>query len=200
MMQIILASKSQDRRKILENLRIPFKIVPSHIDESKSHDKIRDPIELVQKLAELKAKNVQQQLMDRNESGIIIAADTIVELNGEIIGKAKTKKDAFKTLQLLSGLQHNLITGFAIISLKNSKTYVSYDKTKVKFIELSQNDIKNYIRTDEWKGRAGAYSLRERASVFIESIKGSFSNVLGLPVDKIFQILLDKFGVNLLSL
>ncbi|MEJ2248267.1 MAG: Maf family protein [Candidatus Lokiarchaeota archaeon] len=199
MMQIILASKSQDRRKILENLRIPFKVVPSHIDENKFHDKIRDPLELVQKLAKLKAKNVQQQLMNRNESGIIIAADTIVELNGEIIGKAKTKKEAFKTLQLLSGLQHNLITGFAILSIMDSITYVSYDKTKVKFIELSENDIKNYIRTDEWRGRAGAYSLRERASIFIESIEGSFSNVLGLPIDKIFQILLDKFGVNLLS-
>ncbi|MEJ2277124.1 MAG: Maf family protein [Candidatus Lokiarchaeota archaeon] len=194
-----MASKSQDRRKILENLRIPFKVVPSHIDENKFHDKIRDPLELVQKLAKLKAKNVQQQLMNRNESGIIIAADTIVELNGEIIGKAKTKKEAFKTLQLLSGLQHNLITGFAILSIMDSITYVSYDKTKVKFIELSENDIKNYIRTDEWRGRAGAYSLRERASIFIESIEGSFSNVLGLPIDKIFQILLDKFGVNLLS-
>jgi septum formation protein len=199
-MQIILASKSKDRKKILKNLGIPFKVKVSDIDESHHKESIKDPILLVQKLAELKARNVKEKIGKKDILGIIIAADTVVEYKGEIVGKAKTEQEAFKILKSLSGKKHNLITGYALVDLSKEKSYINYDLTQVKFLKLSKKDIWNYIKTEEWKGRAGAYSLRERASLFVEWINGSFSNVLGLPIDKIFPILKDEFGIDFLSI
>lgn len=199
-MQIILASKSKDRKKILKNLGIPFKVKVSDIDEGHHKESIKDPILLVQKLAELKALNLKEKIGIKDAPGIIIAADTVVEYKGEIVGKAKTEQEAFKILNFLSGKKHNLITGYALVDLSKEKSYVNYDLTQVKFLKLSKNDIWNYIKTEEWKGRAGAYSLRERASLFVEWINGSFSNVLGLPIDKIYPILKAKFEIDLLSI
>ena len=130
---------------------------------------------------------------------VIIAADTIVELDGEVIGKALNEEEAFKILKKLSGRTHNLITGIAITETFNPKQIFSHDTTKVKFLDLSDEDIKEYIKSGEWKGRAGCYSFREKAGLFAESIEGSTSNVIGLPLHKIYEILKVKFNLNLLK-
>jgi len=93
-----------------------------------------------------------------------------------------------------------LITGFAITDTDKPKIIVDYDITSVKFLSLSENDIRDYIKSNEWKGRAGAYSIRERASLFIKSVNGSISNVIGLPMQKIYVILKNEFNLNLLGL
>lgn len=198
MKTIILASKSVDRKELLKCMKLPFKVLITNVDEESYKAKITDPIELVKQIAKAKALSAKDILTKKNKKSVIIAADTIIEFNGEIIGKAKNEKHAFQILKKLSGNTHNLITGFAITELNNSKLIVDYDITAVRFLNLSDDDIGGYIKSDEWRGRAGAYSIRERASLFIDSIKGSVSNVIGLPMHKIYKILKNEFNLNLL--
>ncbi len=199
MKKIILASKSIDRGSILHNALIPFDFLLTYVNEDKYKKKISDPIELVRVLATAKAESAKRIMVNENRDAIVIAADTIVELNGEIIGKAKDEQDAFNTIKKLAGKHHNLITGLAITETNKSRIVIDVDTTVVKFIELSDKDIWSYIKTNEWRGRAGAYSIRDIASLFIESINGSSSNVTGLPLHRIFQILKDEFDTNILD-
>ena len=185
---IVLASKSADRNRLLKNIKLPFEVCITNVDENKYKTRFSNPIELVKQLAKAKALKAKESLSKEGKKVIIIAADTVVELNGEIIGKAKNEENAFHILKKLAGKVHNLLTGFAITETKNSKLIVEYDSTSVKFINLLDEEIWSYIKSGEWKGRAGAYSIREKASLFIEAIKGSSSNVIGLPMHKIFLI------------
>ncbi len=197
MKKIILASKSIDRSKILKRLNISFEILDTNINESDYKDQYSDPIDLVKELAKVKALKAKELLKNEEIETIIIAADTIVEINGKIIGKAQNEIDAFQILKFLSNRSHNLITGIALTSVDDPKIIVDYDITMVTFTEVSDADIRNYIKIEEWKGRAGAYSIRDRASLFIKEIRGSPSNVIGLPMHKIFEILKSEFNLNL---
>ena len=199
MKTIILASKSVDRKLLFQRAKLPFEVFMINIDEDKYKARFSNPIELVKQLAKLKALNAKESLIKEGKDVIIISGDTIVELNGEIIGKAKDEDNAFHILKKLAGKVHNLITGFAITETNNSKLIVDYDSTLVKFINLQDDEIWSYIKSEEWKGRAGAYSLREKASLFIESIQGSSSNVIGLPMHKIYKILKKEFNFDLLQ-
>jgi len=202
MRTIILASRSVDRRELFKRLAIPFKTLITDINEEQFKKKIEDPIKLVMKLAEFKARKAKEILRRKNtkDDTIVIAADTIVQLQDEIIGKAKNKEQAFTTIKKLNNKTHNLITGIAITQLNNSKLIVDYDKTLVSFLPLSEEEIHNYLANDEWEGRAGAYSINDKASMFIEKIEGSPSNVAGLPIQKIFKILKNEFDLNLLEI
>lgn len=200
MRHIVLASKSEDRRKLFNLAKIDFEVLETNVDEEKFKSKINDPIQLVTLLAEEKLNYAKKILEQENKDAIIIAADTVVECNNEIIGKAKDENHAFEILKKLSNSTHNLITGFAITETNNPKLIVDYDITSVKFLDLSEEDIREYIKSEEWKGRAGAYSIRERASLFIESVNGSISNVIGLPMQKIYVILKNEFSLNLLGI
>ena len=197
MKKIILASKSIDRSKILNRLNISFEILNTSINESDYIDQYSDPIDLVKELAKVKALKAKELLKNEEIGTIIIAADTIVEINGKIIGKAQNEIDAFQIIKSLSNRSHNLITGIALTCVDDPKIIVDYDITMVTFTELSDDDIRNYIKIEEWKGRAGAYSIRDRASLFIKEIRGSPSNVIGLPMHKIFKILKSEFNLNL---
>ena len=199
MRRIVLASKSPDRRKLFNLAKINFEVLETNVDEEHFKAKITDPIKLVCKLAEEKALTAKRILEKENKDAVIITADTIVEYNNEIIGKAKDEKHAFEILKKLSGRTHNLITGFAITETKEPKLIIDYDRTEVKFLVLSNKEILDYIKSGEWKGRAGAYSIREKASLFIDSIYGSISNVIGLPMQKIYKILKNEFNLNLLG-
>ncbi len=202
MRRIVLASKSRDRRKLFNLAKINFEVLETNVDEEQFKKEINDPIQLVKKLAEQKALAAKLILNSNNTDAdaIIIAADTIVECNNEIIGKAKNENNAFEILKKLSNTTHNLITGFAITETNKPKLIVDYDITSVKFLNLSDHDIRDYIKSEEWKGRAGAYSIRERASLFIKAVNGSISNVIGLPMQKIYVILKNEFSLNLLGL
>lgn len=197
MFKIILASKSIDRSKILNRLNIPFEILTTNINESDYKDRYSNSIDLVKELAKAKALKAKELLKNEAIGTVIIAADTIVEFNGKIIGKAQNEGEAFQILKSLINRTHNLITGIALTSIDDPKIIVDYDITVVTFTELSEDDIRNYIKTEEWKGRAGAYSIRDGASLFIKEIRGSPSNVLGLPMHKIFKILKSEFNLNL---
>lgn len=158
-----------------------------------------DPIKLVKELAKAKALYIKTILSDKQRDAFIIAADTIIEFKGEVIGKARDEQMAIHILEKLRGNVHNLLTGIAITRSIDPKIIIDYESTVVKFLELSDKEIRAYIRSGDWKGRAGAYAITEKASLFIEYIQGSFSNVIGLPMHKIFLILKNEFNLNLLS-
>jgi len=197
MKKIIVASKSCDRSELFNRLNIPFKVIITHINEDIYKERISEPIELVKQLAKVKVLKAKEMLGNNEKGTVVIAADTIVELNGEIIGKAQNEAEAFKMLKSLVNSSHNLISGIAITEIGNKKVIVDYDITVVTILDLSDDDIWDYIRIGEWKGRAGAYSSRDRASLFIKEIQGSPSNVIGLPMQKIFEILKKEFNLNL---
>ena len=199
MKNIILASGSADRREILNRIVVPFKTIITDIDEDSFKSSISDPIDLTKTLAEEKAKAAKKTLLEKKIEGIIIAADTLVELNGQIIGKPLDEKDAFRILKLLINHAHNLITGIAITETSSPTMIKDYESTKVEFLPLTDEEIRNYLKCGEWKGRAGAYSIRDRASLFIKSIEGSPSNVIGLSMHKIFEHLKQEFNLNLLT-
>jgi len=200
MKRIILASKSVDRYKILNRLNISFETLDTNINESNYKDQYSDPIDLVKELAKAKALKAKELLRSEEIGTIIIAADTIVEFNGKIIGKAQNEIEAFQILKSLANRSHNLITGIALTGVEDPKIIIDYDTTVVTFLDLSDDDIRNYLKSEEWKGRAGAYSIRDRASLFVKEIRGSPSNVIGLPMQKIFKILKTEFNLNLFEL
>ncbi|MFX0022857.1 MAG: Maf family protein [Candidatus Hermodarchaeota archaeon] len=198
MKKIILASKSIDRSEIFKRAGIPFEIFVTHIDEEKYKEEISNPSILVKELAKAKAKFARNKISKRENDAIIIAADTIVVLDEKIIGKAQNEEEAFKMLKKLIGRSHRLITGIAITETNTSKIIIDSDTTYVKFIDLSDKEIMGYVKSNEWKGRAGAYSISDKASLFIEKIVGSSSNVIGFPMHKLFEILRTEFQINLL--
>jgi septum formation protein len=195
-----LASKSEDRRELFERSGISFEVLPANINETEFKNKISDPLLLVKELAKVKALFVKEELRKKNLPAIIIAADTIVELDGEIIGKAKNEEHAVELLHKLMGRAHNLITGIAIAETENSKLILDTDTTVVEFLKLSNEEIYNYVKTYEWKGRAGAYSLNDKASLFTRRIQGSSSNVIGFPMHKLYEILRNEFRINVFKL
>ncbi len=199
MKKIVLASKSTDRSKIFNSLNISFETLNTHINERDYKDQYYDPIVLVKELAKAKALKAKEMLKSEVKGTVIIAADTIVELKGKIIGKAQNEAEAFKMLKTLSNRSHNVITGITITEIDDPKVIVDYDITIVTFLYLSDDEIREYIKTGDWKGRAGAYSIKDKASLFIKEIRGSPSNIAGLPMPKIFKILKLEFSLNLLE-
>jgi len=200
MKNIILASKSIDRSKLFQNSKIIFSTLITEVDEDKYKLVISHPHELVKQLAKAKAVAAKKNLEFTKTDSIIVAGDTIIELNGKIIGKATDENNAYEILKQLSNNTHNLITGIAVTETFNPKMIVDYESTSVKFTKLSDKNIWAYIKSGEWKGRAGAYSIGERASLFIELIKGSPSNVVGLPMNLLYKILKKEFNLDLLEI
>ena len=182
MRPIILASQSPRRKQLLEWAEVPFEIVVSDADENFSSDMPADDVPVY--IAEKKALSVQKKL--NNTSKIIVAADTLVILNNQVIGKPVDRKHAIEILQSLSGNTHKVITG--VVILKDEKHIRFADVTEVTFHKLYKNQIEFYI--DKYKpfDKAGAYAIQEWIGVVgIKSINGDFYNVMGLPVSKVVQ-------------
>jgi len=168
-----------------------FQIVPSKVEE-KINPRL-SPIENVKRLSRQKALDVASKISD----GIIVAADTDVVLNGKILGKPKNKKEAKRILKDLSGKEHRVITGLAVIDAKTKKILQDTVVTKVKFRKLNNELIEKYIASGGPLDKAGAYGIQGRAALLVESIKGDYFNVVGLPLNALNQ-LLEKFGVSLI--
>lgn len=192
MRKIVLASKSPRRKFLLEQIRLEFEIRESEYEEDM--EAMDDPHELVKFLALNKAQDVARHYAD----AIIIGADTFVIFKDKFIGKPKDEVDAKKILQSFSGNEHEVVTGFAIVDTKNNIVINDVGTARVKFRDLSEEEIDNYIATGESMTRAGAYGLMERAAVLIESIEGDFYSVIGLPLNKVYTNLL-KLGVDALK-
>jgi septum formation protein len=183
--KLVLASASPRRSEILSVAGFEFDIIPSKAEEISEG---LPPEEAARANALLKAKDV----FNKSSDGVVIGADTVVTIDGEILGKPKDREDAFNMLKSLSGRKHYVITGYAVIS-EDFETS-SYCSTEVVFRDLSDKEIYAYIDTLEPMDKAGSYAIQEKGSLFIESMNGDFFNVVGLPVSEIAEIL-KKLGV-----
>lgn len=193
MNKIILASASPRRRELLSIFDIDFDIFKSNINEIVRSNE--DPKQVSMSLAFQKALDVSNKF---NDHEIVLAADTIVYKDNTILGKPKDSEDAMNMLNILNGSIHSVITGIALIEAGTNKKIVDYCETKVKFRQMSQEKLESYIRTDEYKDKAGSYAIQGYGSVLVEWIEGEYSNVVGLPIAKVDYLLGKYFGLKLL--
>ena len=186
---MILASASPRRKEILENFGFSFKTIVKNIDETS--DKTRAE-EKILEIAEKKAKAAAIDFPDKN----VIGADTVVVVDGKILGKPKDEKEAFSMLKSLSGRSHEVITAFSFININKNISYSDYEITKVYFKNLTDDEINWYINTKEPMDKAGAYGIQGKGAFFVEKIEGDFFSVMGFPLGK-FVRFLNKTGFNL---
>ena len=194
-MKLILASQSPRRKEILENLGLDFEIVTSDADESSS---ITNPYTLVEELSRRKGEAVRDLLLSQGRDlsdTVIIASDTVVSIDGEILGKPRDKEDAKRMLKLLSGREHEVVSGICLIG--RGKTETAHEITEVTFRDLTGEEIRSYVATKEPMDKAGAYGIQDTAALWIEGIRGDYFNVVGLPVHRLEQTLNEQFGLSI---
>jgi len=193
MKKLILASNSAQRKKLLKMLGLKFIVRPSHAQELQ---KIKTTCQdLVKHNAFLKASSVASQLKD----GLVIGSDSVVYVGGKkIIGKPKDLKDAKRILKILFSRPHWVYTGIAVIDVKSGKKIVDYDKTKIFMTPLSDEEIDCYHQKMKPFDKAGGFDIEGYGSLFIRRIEGCYTNVIGLPIAKLAQIL-RKFGIFILK-
>ncbi|MBR4954169.1 MAG: septum formation inhibitor Maf [Oscillospiraceae bacterium] len=192
-LRMVLASASPRRRELLEMLKIEnLEIIPAKGEETA--DETLPPDELVCVLSRQKAQEVYERTEGR-EDCTFIGSDTIVYLDGKVLGKPADKADAKEMLRSLSGRSHMVYTGVTVIA--HGKTISEAEETKVFFRDLSDDEIDAYIATGEPMDKAGAYGAQGIASLFVERLEGDFFNVMGLPICRL-GAMLKKLGVNLL--
>ena len=189
--RLILASGSPRRRELLERFGVPFEVIPAAGEESPIRD--RTPGEYVEYLAREKAAQVAAQIAD--PAAVLIAADTVVELSGTVLGKPRTPERAFAMLSDLSGNTHRVWSGVCV--REGERILSGTECTEVRFRKLSEKEIRQYIDTGEPLDKAGAYGYQGLASLFVESIRGDYFNVVGLPLCRLGQML-REFGISLL--
>ena len=181
--KFILASSSPRRKEILQREEIEFEIIhPSDIVEETWSS---DPVEHVLILSREKAESVSSGI----DPGIILGADTVVVLDGEILGKPTDLEDALAILKKLSGRTHKVYTGLTLLNKYNGKIISAYDCTEVTFNRLEEQKINNYLATVEPMDKAGAYGIQGMGSFLVEKIDGNLDNVIGLPVGKLREML-----------
>jgi septum formation protein len=181
--RLILASKSPRRYELLKQVGLDFDVIPSGIEED--YIKGESPRKHVLRLAEAKCLDVGNQHPDR----WVVAADTIVYVDHSILGKPKSREEAKKMLRRLSGKEHRVLTGFSVRHLEKRKGDRQTVQTAVKVKKLTQEEMEWYVKTEEPFDKAGGYAIQGMGSFMIESIKGSYTNVVGLPVCELIQML-----------
>jgi septum formation protein len=181
---IYLASKSPRRRKLLKQLGIKFKAFS--VNSSEDFLDGEHPVDCVKRLALEKMGIAKQRVKD----SIIITADTIVVLQGIVIGKPTSKTIAVKILSLLSGKVHTVYTGFCVLNQKTNKQLLDYEKTEVEFRVLKKDEIIDYVEGGSPMDKAGAYGIQDDfGTVFVKRINGCYYNVVGLPLTKLYNAL-----------
>lgn len=197
MKKFILASASPRRKEILENIGLEFEVAVSDTDEGQI-DAAALPVSVyVQELALLKATSVAK--MRKSGDELIISADTVVCIDGEILGKPKDREDAFRMLKMLSGNCHSVFTGICVMNTKNAFSVCNSVETKVYFRNLSDEQIQSYVESGEPMDKAGAYGIQGLGSVLVEKIDGDYFNVVGLPATKLSEILKKEFDFDVLK-
>ena len=179
-MQLILASQSPRRKELLGLFRLPFIVRVADADETM--DPALPPRQEVARVSLRKALAVSREPGD-----VVIAADTIVVCDGQILGKPRDEEDAFRMLRLLSGRDHQVMTGMTV--LRDDKNITATEITHIHFRELSDGEILGYIRTGEPMDKAGSYGIQGGAALFAEKMSGDYYNVMGLPVCRLWQAL-----------
>ncbi|MBO5415680.1 MAG: septum formation protein Maf [Clostridia bacterium] len=195
-MRYILASKSPRRREILKNIGLDFTVITAETDETSS---ITEPAELVKELSLRKGRAVADMLANAGElceNDIIISADTVVECEGEILGKPRDKADALRMLKLLSGNCHRVLSGVTLI--RGGRSFVSCSETSVYFDEIKEADALRYIDSGEPFDKAGGYGIQGYAGIWVRRIDGCYFGVVGLSVNTLDKLHRDCTGHSII--
>jgi septum formation protein len=185
---IILASASPRRKQLLAEAGYEFTVQPADIDESAFPIDGVSPCEYAKQLALAKAGNISDKFPD----SIVIGADTVVDFDGQIIGKPSDEKDAERITRKLFSRPHKVITAVAVVRLNDSTEIVENDTTIVYPKKLSDEQIAGHIKSQAWRDKAGAYAIQETGDEFIKKIDGSLTNVMGLPME-LLRGMLNRF-------
>lgn len=189
--RVLLASKSPRRQELLKNIGVKFDVLVSNFDEKSVACEGIPPHQYAEELARCKADAVASAVSaEKGVEYLIIGADTIVVLNGGIMGQPADEADARRMLDMLSGAANQVITGVALIGLKDGVKTVrsAFESTLVYFKPLSAYEIDRYIATKEPLDKAGAYGIQGAASLFVEEIEGCYFNVVGLPIMRLSKL------------
>jgi septum formation protein len=190
-MKLILASASPRRAQILRAAGLSFDVAPASVSERQKRDETART--MTRRLARAKAQAVVEKLGNGPGEAIVIGADTIVEVNGELLGKPQSSAAARKMLRKLSGRTHRVVTSVVGIRLPDHAEQVATESTRVRFARLNGNEIAGYLATGEPLDKAGAYAVQGMGGRFIERIDGCYFNVVGLPLARLYRMLL-AFG------
>jgi septum formation protein len=180
---LYLASSSARRAEILRAVGWPFQLVDGAVDETRQPDE--NAVDYVRRLAEAKAATGALTL----GSGLVLGADTVVVVGGEILGQPRDPDDARRMLSLLSGRWHEVMTGVALMRAGNEgQNVAAHEVTRVRFSSMSAAEIEWYVGTGEPLGKAGAYAIQGQAALFIEEIQGDYFNIVGLPIHLVLEL------------
>ena len=183
---IILASGSPRRRELLAKVKLPYKVIPPHINEDPGPGE--SAAEQVARLARGKVEAILE-LFKTESPRWVLGLDTVVEVDGKILGKPSGPEEAHAMLRLLAGKVHRVSTGIALLVERGKSMEQEVVQTEVKFRAMTEQELRFYVDSGEWTGAAGAYRIQERGAFFVEWIRGSYSNVVGLPLEAFYGIL-----------
>jgi septum formation protein len=187
--RLILASSSPRRRRILDQLRLNFEVIEPENAEERI---FKNPYKTVKYNSSIKAKYIYNHVIissSKHKKAVVTGFDTIVYFKGRFFGKPESIDEAFNFLSLLSGREHSVITGLTVLDVQTEKIITDSEVTKVKFRDLTINEIKNYLKVEDFFDKAGAYDISGFGGILVEKIKGCFFNVAGLPVFKFIDLL-----------
>lgn len=188
MKKIILASASPRRKELLTQIGFDFTVMPSDVEENPESTL---PQDVVIELSKQKARDVWGKIgEDGQADALVLSADTVVAIDGEILGKPKDEEDAERMLGLLSGKEHQVYTGVTMVWISEEgkkEEYSFYVCTGVLMYRISKAEIAEYVRSGEPVDKAGAYGVQGKAAAFIKTVRGEYSNVVGLPVGRLYQ-------------
>jgi len=182
--KLILASRSPRRRQLLSEAGYQFDVIPPHDDAESGPCPGESPAELVARLALQKAKSVAGGV----ESGLVIGCDTVAECRGQILGKPDDRRHAREMLRLLSGREHRVLSGLCLWRRPDDRTLVNVAVTTLKMDPITDAELTDYLDSGQWEGKAGAFGYQDRLG-WIHIVEGSESNVVGLPMELLAELL-----------
>lgn len=185
--QVILASASPRRAELLREMGYEFEVIPPHVEEVFTPGV--DPAKEAERLAIDKCEEVVRTT--KANRAIVIGADTIVALEGEILGKPSDRAHAREMLRRLSGSTHEVITGICVADTRTGRRIIDSVSTTVTMRRMAEQEINDYVQSGEADGKAGAYAIQETADRYVVRVDGSFNNVVGLPTERLAEILKD---------
>jgi septum formation protein len=185
---IVLASASPRRRRMFDDLGLPFEVIPADIDEEMKPDE--SPQAFVRRAAGEKGRAVANRLRAEGPNRWIVSADTVVVLGEKVLCKPTDSADARRMLSQLSGQTHTVVTGWAVGQV-DGDWMIEHHETKVTFHQLTQQQIENYAATGEGMDKAGAYAIQGIGTFLVDRIEGSYFNVVGLPISHVVRALIE---------
>lgn len=183
---IVLASASPRRKRMFVDMGLNFEVVPANIDEDQRGDEA--PSSFVRRVAEQKGESVARKLESEGRRPFVVAADTVVVIDDEVLCKPRSAREAREMLQRLSGRTHTVITGWCVGRV-DELWQVNHGETAVTFYELSPAQIDGYVQTGEGMDKAGAYAIQKIGAFLVDRIDGNYFNVVGLPLSDVVRAL-----------